>query len=140
MWHGTHERPPPSPLLPVPPPPPADPAAEAFTYPVSIDVRDLVSLDDVMEELQLGPNGWVHPTHPAAHPAGPCTRRAQLPSSQGGRAGGGCARAHGRRRQTLGAAPSPPRQQEGGRVVASPATRRPLRRACAGGCWRAWST
>ena len=37
----------------------ADPAAEAFKYPVSIDVRDLVTLDDVMEEMQLGPNGCV---------------------------------------------------------------------------------
>jgi hypothetical protein len=36
---------------------PADPAAEAFGYPVSIDIRDLVSLEDVMGELQLGPNG-----------------------------------------------------------------------------------
>lgn len=36
---------------------PADPAAEEFKYPVSIDVRDLVTLDDVMEEMQLGPNG-----------------------------------------------------------------------------------
>jgi len=34
-----------------------DPAAEAFEYPVSFDVRDLVTLEDVMEELQLGPNG-----------------------------------------------------------------------------------
>ncbi len=36
---------------------PADPAAEEFAYPVSIDVRELVSLEDVMDELQLGPNG-----------------------------------------------------------------------------------
>lgn len=35
----------------------ADPAAEAFAYPVSIDIRDLIGLEDVMEELQLGPNG-----------------------------------------------------------------------------------
>jgi hypothetical protein len=34
-----------------------DPAAEAFNYPVSIDIRDLVSLEDVMTELELGPNG-----------------------------------------------------------------------------------
>lgn len=39
--------------------PPPDPAAEAFGYPVSIDIRDLISLDDVMTELQLGPNGCV---------------------------------------------------------------------------------
>ena len=36
---------------------PADPAAEEFKYPVSIDVRDLITLDDVMSEMQLGPNG-----------------------------------------------------------------------------------
>ena len=44
-----------------PSPPPStlkpDPAAESFSYPVSCDVRDLVTLEDVMEELQLGPNG-----------------------------------------------------------------------------------
>lgn len=47
-------------LLPTRPPfPAADPAAEAFQYPVSFDIRDLVSLEDVVEELGLGPNGWV---------------------------------------------------------------------------------
>ncbi|CEO98252.1 GPN-loop GTPase 3 [Plasmodiophora brassicae] len=34
-----------------------DPAAESFQYPVSIDIRDLISVTDVMEELGLGPNG-----------------------------------------------------------------------------------
>lgn len=34
-----------------------DPAADDFTYPLSFDIRDLVPLEDVMEELQLGPNG-----------------------------------------------------------------------------------
>eukprot|EP01048_Picozoa_sp_COSAG05_P003498 COSAG05_NODE_162_length_15499_cov_23.006104_8_plen_168_part_00 len=34
-----------------------DPAAEVFRYTPTMDVRDLVSVDDVMEELQLGPNG-----------------------------------------------------------------------------------
>ncbi len=34
-----------------------DPAAEHFRYDVSFDVRDLISVDDVMEELRLGPNG-----------------------------------------------------------------------------------
>jgi GTPase SAR1 family protein len=34
-----------------------DPAAENFGYQVAFDVRELVSADDVMEELQLGPNG-----------------------------------------------------------------------------------
>lgn len=37
--------------------PASDPAADHFAYPVSIDVRDLVTLEDVMEEMQLGPNG-----------------------------------------------------------------------------------
>jgi GTPase SAR1 family protein len=36
-----------------------DPAAEQFHYPVSLDIRDLVTLDDVMKELQLGPNGGL---------------------------------------------------------------------------------
>jgi Conserved hypothetical ATP binding protein len=35
----------------------ADPAAEAFEYDVTCDVRDLITLKDVMEELELGPNG-----------------------------------------------------------------------------------
>lgn len=43
--------------LPLPAAPKPDPAAESFSYPVSCDVRDLVTLEDVMEELQLGPNG-----------------------------------------------------------------------------------
>ncbi|SCV04070.1 LANO_0G07976g1_1 [Lachancea nothofagi CBS 11611] len=34
-----------------------DPAAEATQYEFTIDIRDLISLDDVMEELHLGPNG-----------------------------------------------------------------------------------
>uniref|UniRef100_A0A1I7WUY3 GPN-loop GTPase 3 n=1 Tax=Heterorhabditis bacteriophora TaxID=37862 RepID=A0A1I7WUY3_HETBA len=36
-----------------------DPAAEVFNYPATADVRDLVSVDDVMgdKELILGPNG-----------------------------------------------------------------------------------
>ncbi|CAI9300913.1 unnamed protein product [Lactuca saligna] len=34
-----------------------DPAAENFDYPVAIDIRELISLDDVMEEYGLGPNG-----------------------------------------------------------------------------------
>ena len=36
-----------------------DPAAEHFEYPVSLDIRDLITLDDVSEELQLGPNGGL---------------------------------------------------------------------------------
>ncbi len=40
-----------------------DPAAEHFKYPVSIDVRDLISLDDAVEELGLGPNGYAMFVH-----------------------------------------------------------------------------
>ena len=36
-----------------------DPAAETFDYPVSIDIRDLISLSDVMESLDYGPNGGL---------------------------------------------------------------------------------
>lgn len=34
-----------------------DPAAENFSYNVSFDIRDLITVEDVMEELGLGPNG-----------------------------------------------------------------------------------
>lgn len=34
-----------------------DPAAEHFDYPVAVDIREFIALDDVMEELGLGPNG-----------------------------------------------------------------------------------
>ncbi|KAJ8447295.1 hypothetical protein Cgig2_013072 [Carnegiea gigantea] len=34
-----------------------DPAAENFDYPVAVDIREFISLEDVMEELGLGPNG-----------------------------------------------------------------------------------
>ena len=37
----------------------ADPAAEEFQYPVSFDIRDLVTLEDVIEECELGPNGYA---------------------------------------------------------------------------------
>lgn len=36
-----------------------DPAAEQFRYPVAADIRTLISLDDVMSELHLGPNGGL---------------------------------------------------------------------------------
>ena len=36
-----------------------DPAADNFKYTWDIDVRDLISLEDVMEELNLGPNGGL---------------------------------------------------------------------------------
>ncbi len=36
-----------------------DPAAEAKKYEFTVDIRDLISLEDVMEELSLGPNGGL---------------------------------------------------------------------------------
>eukprot|EP00047_Mylnosiga_fluctuans_P005872 m.243259 g.243259 ORF g.243259 m.243259 type:complete len:289 (+) comp14198_c0_seq1:336-1202(+) len=36
-----------------------DPAAEEFKYPVTWDIRDVVSLDDVTESLGFGPNGGL---------------------------------------------------------------------------------
>lgn len=36
-----------------------DPAAEAKDYEFAIDIRDLISLQDVMEEMDLGPNGGL---------------------------------------------------------------------------------
>lgn len=36
-----------------------DPAAEIFNYDAAFDVRDLISLDDVMEEYGYGPNGGL---------------------------------------------------------------------------------
>ena len=38
-----------------------DPAAEDFKYPVTVDCRELIHLDDVMEdaEIRLGPNGGL---------------------------------------------------------------------------------
>mmetsp|Transcript_29638 Transcript_29638/g.64110 ORF Transcript_29638/g.64110 Transcript_29638/m.64110 type:complete len:234 (-) Transcript_29638:171-872(-) len=36
-----------------------DPAAENFLYDCYVDVRDLISVDDVMEELDYGPNGGL---------------------------------------------------------------------------------
>ncbi len=34
-----------------------DPAAESFAYTPEVDVRTLVTADDVMEMMDLGPNG-----------------------------------------------------------------------------------
>lgn len=39
----------------------ADPAAEDFVYQPTGDVRDLISVDDAMEELHYGPNGYQIP-------------------------------------------------------------------------------
>jgi len=36
-----------------------DPAAEKFDYQPSVDIKDLVSLDEVMEDLEFGPNGGL---------------------------------------------------------------------------------
>ncbi|EDK47558.1 ATP/GTP-binding protein [Acetobacter pasteurianus] len=36
-----------------------DPAAEPTEYEFTIDIRDLISLQDVMEEMDLGPNGGL---------------------------------------------------------------------------------
>ncbi|KAG7401884.1 hypothetical protein PHYBOEH_009464 [Phytophthora boehmeriae] len=36
-----------------------DPAADNFDYPVAFDIRDLISVEDVMEELGYGPNGGL---------------------------------------------------------------------------------
>mmetsp|Transcript_22029 Transcript_22029/g.39069 ORF Transcript_22029/g.39069 Transcript_22029/m.39069 type:complete len:272 (+) Transcript_22029:18-833(+) len=36
-----------------------DPAAENFKYKPAVDIRDLISLDDVMEEMDFGPNGGL---------------------------------------------------------------------------------
>lgn len=36
-----------------------DPAAEDFSYEPDVDIKDLVSLQDVMEDMDLGPNGGL---------------------------------------------------------------------------------
>ena len=36
-----------------------DPAAEDFAYEPDVDIKDLISLEDVMEELEYGPNGGL---------------------------------------------------------------------------------
>ena len=36
-----------------------DPAAEDFAYKPDLDIKDLISLEDVMEEIGLGPNGGL---------------------------------------------------------------------------------
>ncbi|KAF4992371.1 hypothetical protein F66182_16524, partial [Fusarium sp. NRRL 66182] len=36
-----------------------DPAAETFQYDPDLDIRELITLEDVMEELELGPNGGL---------------------------------------------------------------------------------
>lgn len=36
-----------------------DPANDRTSYPVALDVRDLITLDEIMETEELGPNGSV---------------------------------------------------------------------------------
>lgn len=36
-----------------------DPAAEPSSYEFTVDIRDLISLQDVMEEMEYGPNGGL---------------------------------------------------------------------------------
>jgi GTPase SAR1 family protein len=36
-----------------------DPAAELFTYRCDVDIREAITLDDAMEEMELGPNGGL---------------------------------------------------------------------------------
>jgi len=36
-----------------------DPAAESFSHEPDLDIKDLISLEDVMEEMGLGPNGGL---------------------------------------------------------------------------------
>ena len=36
-----------------------DPAAEIFKYRCSIDIRDIIALDDVQELMNFGPNGGL---------------------------------------------------------------------------------
>lgn len=36
-----------------------DPAATNFDYEPAVDIKDLINLEDVMEELELGPNGGL---------------------------------------------------------------------------------
>ena len=36
-----------------------DPAAERFEYTPAVDIKDLINLQDVMEELEFGPNGGL---------------------------------------------------------------------------------
>lgn len=36
-----------------------DPANDRTVYPCALDVRDLVTLDEIMDENKLGPNGGI---------------------------------------------------------------------------------
>jgi len=36
-----------------------DPANDRTSYPCALDVRDLVTIDEIMEQEELGPNGGI---------------------------------------------------------------------------------
>jgi GPN-loop GTPase len=36
-----------------------DPAAESFEYEPAVDIKELIALEDVMDELEFGPNGGL---------------------------------------------------------------------------------
>ena len=36
-----------------------DPANDNTSYPVALDVRDLITIDEIMEQEDLGPNGGI---------------------------------------------------------------------------------
>ena len=36
-----------------------DPANDALPYPVAIDLKELIAMEEVMETFQLGPNGGL---------------------------------------------------------------------------------
>ena len=36
-----------------------DPGNDALPYPAAADVKDLISMEDVMDSFQLGPNGGL---------------------------------------------------------------------------------
>ena len=48
-----------------------DPAAEDFAYEPDLDIKDLISLEDVMEEMSLGPNGGLINCFECLHPLAP---------------------------------------------------------------------
>lgn len=36
-----------------------DPANDALPYPCAVDIRDFITLEEIMQEQQLGPNGGL---------------------------------------------------------------------------------
>jgi len=50
-----------------------DPAADELDYTPSVDLRSLITVDDAMDELNLGPNGglmWCFECVPLSHVVG----------------------------------------------------------------------